>query len=755
MNLIFSKASISNHDRLRQLQRAKTTDFLKYKIQNRPDRETLVNQRILKADKNAHLMEFKKNQLKDDLNFKLSQRPGTLELVERGVLQVDEDVDNLIKHGTIKYPRVSHNAEVDLIEADQLPDTNTLTSKPPEPPPLPPSFVAQSKSSSDNYAASKNFTMETVKKDGFFIHHYHPIDKTPAERQQARIEQQEKFLKLQDTMLRVNPAPEPKSYDLPEPVRNLMTLLMQKLNLIKLRQECRHYRVSAIGSKMSLIQNLLPWAPEILRRHGLAQESFMLGIPGSQVPVELINSPNHPSVSALVQLHQSHIAASQNPQKNPSSPLASQSVTHNEFALSPNDNHSIFNTQPSLDTCLSFIPPFIVVSFQANSSAKPVTKIEPNLKTIEELWMRIRTMRLRISSLRNQETPQSATMLRSLMEEHERIMIICRLLIVDRLDTLRPMLNASSGGDSGIVAKWEHDLLEDYRSRLNSSVLDDLADGSSCSSGQEQPQTQFLTLRQSTSGRRASSVLNMSHAPVIHSVTGCPSPQLTFQPQFYGPPDGNTSAYSTPSGPCFITSSDSSGSVNQIGIQGAGAREQIRWRCSVSSDQGIGASLWELSNNSGSVKQEPQHAMLSGARESIIMPMMLNHSSETLAQSAFAFSSSQRMNVDGEQQQQQHMTHNASWPNGDPMSTMVLAKDPLDEILEASSHPSGASFFMPSEQQQHLEQSWNNTSVGEFQSEMDEQELQALWHDLNEIVVADSPPMDLFTNNQAMDVEMG
>ncbi|CAH8513270.1 unnamed protein product [Dicrocoelium dendriticum] len=110
---ILLSPSISNADKVRQLQRAKTSDILKQKIERRPDRQYLVNRRIIRDEKpgtspfilqQCHNLE--KYQLKSSLNSKLIARPGTLELVEKGVLQVDPGIDSLIRHGSIEYPRV-------------------------------------------------------------------------------------------------------------------------------------------------------------------------------------------------------------------------------------------------------------------------------------------------------------------------------------------------------------------------------------------------------------------------------------------------------------------------------------------------------------------------------------------------------------------------------------------------------------------------------------------------------------------------
>ncbi|VDD79328.1 unnamed protein product [Mesocestoides corti] len=88
--------------------------MLKRKIEKRPDKQVLINRRILKISETGaspFIQEkcnaLTKNQLCESLNTKLDRRPGSLELVEKGVLQVDPGVATLIRGGSIPYPRVA------------------------------------------------------------------------------------------------------------------------------------------------------------------------------------------------------------------------------------------------------------------------------------------------------------------------------------------------------------------------------------------------------------------------------------------------------------------------------------------------------------------------------------------------------------------------------------------------------------------------------------------------------------------------
>ncbi|KAF6778025.1 hypothetical protein AHF37_02490 [Paragonimus kellicotti] len=221
---------ISNADKVRQLQRAKTSDLLKQKIEKRPDRQYLVSRRIIRDDKpgtSPYILEqchnLEKYQLKNCLNCKLTARPGTLELIEKGVLQVDPGVDSLIRCGSIPYPRVENISSV-----DELPSSSNII---PTPPPLilkPPSSADSSSSSgcSKPVAArnrsnncnrttsglstnSRSMKDETIvyKLGSLVFHNYCPKSVSSnmtgltsfQQKQKAREAQQAEMLRLQDT----------------------------------------------------------------------------------------------------------------------------------------------------------------------------------------------------------------------------------------------------------------------------------------------------------------------------------------------------------------------------------------------------------------------------------------------------------------------------------------------------------------------------------------------------------------------------
>ncbi|KAL1483152.1 hypothetical protein MTO96_002220 [Rhipicephalus appendiculatus] len=88
------KASPAFHEQRKNLERAKMGDYLKNKIQRRPDRQELIQQHILEDTTVDPSLQDKQRQLKkarlaDGLNDRLSHRPGPLELVKGNILQTD------------------------------------------------------------------------------------------------------------------------------------------------------------------------------------------------------------------------------------------------------------------------------------------------------------------------------------------------------------------------------------------------------------------------------------------------------------------------------------------------------------------------------------------------------------------------------------------------------------------------------------------------------------------------------------------
>nr|CAD7256615.1 unnamed protein product [Timema shepardi] len=119
------------HEQRQKLERAKMGDLLKAKIQQRPNRQDLVNQHILEGGgcsticfkplipnfnicvvfADAHVdpsiaekqRMLKKARLADSLNDQLSHRPGPLELIQKNILHTEEPIERAVKDGVIPF----------------------------------------------------------------------------------------------------------------------------------------------------------------------------------------------------------------------------------------------------------------------------------------------------------------------------------------------------------------------------------------------------------------------------------------------------------------------------------------------------------------------------------------------------------------------------------------------------------------------------------------------------------------------------
>ncbi|KAM4598755.1 myocardin-related transcription factor B [Polymixia lowei] len=95
------KTPAAFHEQIRNLERARTGNFLKHKICSRPERSELVRMHILQETQaepslQATQMKLKRARLADDLNEKISHRPGPMELVVKNILPVDTGVKEAI-----------------------------------------------------------------------------------------------------------------------------------------------------------------------------------------------------------------------------------------------------------------------------------------------------------------------------------------------------------------------------------------------------------------------------------------------------------------------------------------------------------------------------------------------------------------------------------------------------------------------------------------------------------------------------------
>lgn len=96
------------------MERAKTGDLLKAKIQQRPNRQELERRHILEHEEShvdPSLAEkqrmLKKARLADQLNSQLSHRPGPLELIKKNILHVEEPIERIVKEGLVSFRATS------------------------------------------------------------------------------------------------------------------------------------------------------------------------------------------------------------------------------------------------------------------------------------------------------------------------------------------------------------------------------------------------------------------------------------------------------------------------------------------------------------------------------------------------------------------------------------------------------------------------------------------------------------------------
>ncbi|KAL5292453.1 MKL2 family protein [Megaselia abdita] len=108
------KTSPAIHEQCKQLERAKTGDLLKAKIQQRPNREELERRHILEHDEihvDPSLAErqrmLKKARLADHLNSQIQHRPGVLELIKKNILHTEKPIEKIVKDGYLPFKATS------------------------------------------------------------------------------------------------------------------------------------------------------------------------------------------------------------------------------------------------------------------------------------------------------------------------------------------------------------------------------------------------------------------------------------------------------------------------------------------------------------------------------------------------------------------------------------------------------------------------------------------------------------------------
>ncbi|XP_049329470.1 myocardin-related transcription factor A-like [Astyanax mexicanus] len=154
------KSPAAFHEQRRSLERAKTEDYLKRKIRNRPARSELVRMHILEetcaeASLQVKQIMLKRARLADDLNDKLSQRPGPMELIQKNIIPVPSSIrqvlidaenslcgedssDALSPDQPVSQDPLNQDSSLSSAPLSASPDPSVSDSSPAQAPPPPP-----------------------------------------------------------------------------------------------------------------------------------------------------------------------------------------------------------------------------------------------------------------------------------------------------------------------------------------------------------------------------------------------------------------------------------------------------------------------------------------------------------------------------------------------------------------------------------------------------------------------------------------
>ncbi|XP_026499239.1 uncharacterized protein LOC113403040 isoform X1 [Vanessa tameamea] len=277
-----------------QLERAKTGDLLKAKIQSRPDRQELERRHILEQESHVDpsLAEkqrmLKKARLADQLNDQLSHRPGPLELIKKNILHTEENIETAVKSGILAFKATSEGSS----GRPQHPSSYCGPSEEVSPSPSPPSTLSpvSSTSSSQHPAPGKDPTKRKKTKQSkqlksrFKFHEYKgPPNAQKASSPPGSVETPYKLLLQQQQLLLqltlpASPAPSPAASDssdalgapppppLPPAAASLPTISLARFEDMKvsdLRAECKRRNLRVSGPKPQLIDRLRPYLLEM------------------------------------------------------------------------------------------------------------------------------------------------------------------------------------------------------------------------------------------------------------------------------------------------------------------------------------------------------------------------------------------------------------------------------------------------------------------------------------------------------------
>ncbi|KAG9465786.1 hypothetical protein GDO78_017731 [Eleutherodactylus coqui] len=104
------KSPAAFQEQRKNMERAKSEEYLKHKVRSRPEKSDPINMHILQdssteGSAQAAQMKLKRARLADDLNERIALRPGPLELVEKNIIPLESTVKEAIKGSSANYSK--------------------------------------------------------------------------------------------------------------------------------------------------------------------------------------------------------------------------------------------------------------------------------------------------------------------------------------------------------------------------------------------------------------------------------------------------------------------------------------------------------------------------------------------------------------------------------------------------------------------------------------------------------------------------
>ncbi|CDS37577.1 RPEL repeat [Echinococcus multilocularis] len=456
--------SICNALKVKELQRAKTADILKRKIERRPDKQVLISRRILKAGASPFIQErcntLTKNQLRESLNSKLERRPGSLELVEKGVLKVDPGVATLIRGGSIPYPRVSSTSPALLFA---VPEDEPITQPNPPPAPPPPDtfktpFSASRSTVTKSRTPSRSLKDETVisRYGSLVFHNYCPSSAASSN----------------SPSLRINGSTNATTTNTTERLPKHRAREVQQAELLHLEDAAQAHR--RLGQEICQMKGRPPhkiaqatqlnpvFQPVVIAQQPSPHRCFVLSSPAHSLQ-QTVALPSPPSLSPppppppISQTFPTRLFPTGHVFENGSTAVVTLSngrsaadAVSQQTQTQARQQHQVLGLTPAAS---------LLTTIRSTTSAEPVEKVA-SLEEIESVWLDLRRLqqditeeasRIGLNIYSSDGFPGAFTVANSsemepnhpacqrlnrLVKEHANLCSLARLLISDRLEFL-------------------------------------------------------------------------------------------------------------------------------------------------------------------------------------------------------------------------------------------------------------------------------------------------------------------------------